>query len=106
MKPTTPGHLLCSLSYMPVDGLPPTLTTRTALQTGLSYRALYQMRDAGELVELSRGVFRSADAPAAPFPDLVSGAYRGPVGVICAGAAAAALHLADELPPRVQVAVP
>ena len=106
MKPTTPGHLLCSLSYMPVDVLPPTFTTRTALQTGLSYRALYQMRDAGELIELSRGVFRSADAPAATFPDLLAIAYRVPVGVICAVSAAAALDLTDELPPRVQVAVP
>jgi predicted transcriptional regulator of viral defense system len=64
------------------------------------------MRDDDELVELSRGVFRSADAPAATFPDLLAVAYRAPIGVICAVSAAAAHNLTDELPPRVQVAVP
>ena len=55
---------------MLVQPLPPTFTTRTALDAGLSYRDLYQMRDNGELIELSRGVFRSVRAPAASFPDL------------------------------------
>ena len=75
---------------MLVQPLPPTFTTRTALDAGLSYRDLYQMRDNGELVELSRGVFRSAGAPAATFPDLLAVAYRAPIGVICAVSAAAA----------------
>ena len=48
---------------MLVQSIPPTFTTQTALQAGLSYRALYRMRDAGDVVELSRGVFRFADAP-------------------------------------------
>jgi predicted transcriptional regulator of viral defense system len=91
---------------MLVQSLPPTFTTRTALEAGLSYRELYRMRDGGELVELSRGVFRSADAPAATFPDLLAVAYRAPIGVICAVSAAAAHDLTDELPVRVQVAVP
>jgi predicted transcriptional regulator of viral defense system len=91
---------------MLVQSLPPTFTTQTALQAGLSYRELYQMRDDGELFELSRGVFRSADAPAAAFPDLLAVAYRVPIGVICMISAAAVHDLTDELPPRVQVAVP
>ena len=91
---------------MLVQPLPPTFTTRTALDAGLSYRDLYQMRDNGELIELSRGVFRSAQAPAATFPDLLAVAYRAPLGVICAVSAAAAHDLTDEIPARVQVAVP
>lgn len=84
----------------------PTFTTQTALRAGLSYRALYRMRDAGEVVELSRGVFRFADAPTATFPDLLAVAYRVPDGVICAVSAAVVHNLTDELPVRIQVAVP
>ena len=90
---------------MVVQPLPAAFTTRTALDAGLSYRDLYQMRDNGELIELSRGVFRSVDAPAATFPDLLAVAYRAPIGVICAVSAAAAHDLTDEIPHRVQ-AVP
>jgi hypothetical protein len=106
MKSCTPKKVVCRLSYMLVQPLPPTFTTRTALDAGLSYRDLYQMRDSGELVELSRGVFRSTEAPAATFPDLLAVAYRAPIGVICAVSAAAAYDLTDEIPQRVQVAVP
>lgn len=38
--------------------LPPTFTTRTARTYGLHSRELYRMRDDGDLIELSRGVFR------------------------------------------------
>lgn len=106
MKSCTPKGVVCGLSYMLVQPLPPTFTTRTALDAGLSYRDLYQMRDGSELVELSRGVFRSTEAPAATFPDLLAVAYRAPIGVICAVSAAAAYDLTDEIPQRVQVAVP
>jgi predicted transcriptional regulator of viral defense system len=91
---------------MLLESLPPTFTTRAALAAGLSYRRLYQLRDDGELIELSRGVFRSADAPVTAYPDLLAVACRAPIGVICAVSAAAAHDLTDELPPRVQVAVP
>ena len=70
MKSSIPKSVVCRLSYILVQPLPPTFTTRTALDAGLSYRDLYQMRDNGELIELSRGVFRSVRAPAASFPDL------------------------------------
>lgn len=97
---------MCRLSCMLVQALPATFTTGMALAAGLSYRELYRLRDDGDLVELSRGVFRSADAPPATFPDLLAVAYRAPTGVICAVSAAAAHNLTDELPARVQVAVP
>src|SRR6478609_7070563 len=50
---------MCRLSYLLVQPLPPTFTTRTALDAGLSSRDLYQLGDSGELIELSRGVLRS-----------------------------------------------
>jgi hypothetical protein len=45
-----------------VRELPATFTTRTALGLGVHPRDLYAGRDSGVLVELSRGVFRRADA--------------------------------------------
>jgi hypothetical protein len=41
-----------------------TFTTATARGRGLQFRDLYRLRDEGEVIELSRGVFRKADAPA------------------------------------------
>jgi hypothetical protein len=63
-------------------------------------------RDAGELVELSRGVFRRADAPAASYPDLLAVSLRAPRAVACLLSAAAVHDLTDEIPMAVQIAVP
>lgn len=86
--------------------LPDTVTTDTALQLGVHPRDLYAWRDAGELVELSRGVFRRADAPPASDPDALAIAYRAPRAVVCCISAAAVHELTDEMPAVVQIAVP
>lgn len=52
--------------------LPATFTTRAALNAGLHPRVPYRLRDEGPIVELSRGVFRRANAPAATWPDLLA----------------------------------
>lgn len=69
-------------------------------------RDLYRARDEGRVVELSRGVFRRADAPEASYPDLLAVAYRAPGAVVCLLSAAAVHDLTDELPLAVQIAVP
>lgn len=69
-------------------------------------RDLYRWRDAGEIVELSRGVFRRADAPPASYPDLLAVAYRAPRAIVCCVSAAAVHDLTDQLPAAVQIAVP
>jgi predicted transcriptional regulator of viral defense system len=69
-------------------------------------RQLYRWRDEGEIVELSRGVFRRADAPLASYPDLLAVAYRAPRAIVCCVSAAAVHDLTDELPAAVQIAVP
>jgi hypothetical protein len=90
-----------------VDGaLPDTFTTQTALRAGVHPRDLYGWRDTGEVVEISRGVFRRADAPVATYPDLLAVAYRAPRAIVCAVSAAVVHDLTDELPPSVQIAVP
>jgi predicted transcriptional regulator of viral defense system len=89
----------------PVD-LPATFTTGQALQFGVHPRQLYIWRDAGEVVELTRGVFRRADAPAAAYPDLLEIAHRAPAAVACLLTAASLHDLTDDIPPAVQIAVP
>ncbi len=87
------------------DVLPPTFTTETARQCGVHPRDLYAWRDRGDLVELTRGVFRRADAPAS-YPDALGVAYRSPRAIVCCVSAAAVHDLTDEMPAAVQIAVP
>jgi predicted transcriptional regulator of viral defense system len=89
-----------------IEELPPTFTTETALIEGLSPRDLYTARDDGEILELSRGVFRRADAPPASYPDILAVTYRSPVAVVCLLSAAVVHDLTDEIPSAVQIAVP
>lgn len=88
-----------------VSELPQTFTTRTARELGLHPRDLYRLRDDGDLVELSRGVFRQADAAAPHWPDLLAVAYRAPVATVCCVSALAVHDLTDEIPAAVQIAV-
>ncbi|MQA86843.1 MAG: hypothetical protein GEV03_19985 [Streptosporangiales bacterium] len=88
------------------QSLPDTFTTRTARARGVHPRDLYKWRDGAEIVELSRGVFRRADAPPASYPDLLAVAYRAPRAIVCCVSAAAVHDLTDELPAAVQIAVP
>ncbi|HEY9483950.1 MAG TPA: type IV toxin-antitoxin system AbiEi family antitoxin [Micromonosporaceae bacterium] len=89
-----------------LGALPDTFTTATALTAGVHPRVLYAWRDNGTIAELSRGVFRRADAPPASYPDLLAVAYRSGVAVVCCRSAAAVHDLTDEIPPAVQIAVP
>jgi hypothetical protein len=89
-----------------LSGLPPTFTTGQARAAGAHPRDLYAARNSGELLELSRGVFRRADAPAASHPDLLAVSLRVPRAVVCLLSAAAVHDLTDEIPMAVQIAVP
>jgi hypothetical protein len=86
--------------------LPPTFTTATARAVGLHPRELYRMRDTGELIELSRGVFRQADAPTPSLPDLLAVAHRVTTGIVCCVSALVVHDLTDEIPSAVQIAIP
>jgi predicted transcriptional regulator of viral defense system len=88
-----------------VADMPDTFTTTTAFSRGVHPRDLYAWRDAGDIVELSRGVFRRADAPLAAHPDLLAVSYRAPSAIVCCVSAAVVHELTDEQPVRVQVAV-
>ena len=87
-------------------GLPATFTTARARAAGVHPRTLYRWRDDGEVVELSRGVFRRADAPEATYPDLLAVTVRAPRAVVCTISAAIVHGLTDVAPQEVQIAVP
>jgi len=86
--------------------LPDTFTTGTARAHGVHPRDLYAWRDNGDVIELSRGVFRRSDADAASLPDLLAVGYRAPHAIVCCVSAAAVHGLTDEIPAAVQIAVP
>ena len=87
------------------DALAPTFTTGVALSLGVHRRDLYRWRDDGEIIELTRGVFRRADAALASHPDALGISLRAPHAVICCLSAAAVHDLTDQLPTRIQIAV-
>lgn len=81
-------------------------TAGDAIQAGIHPRDLYALREEGFLVELSRGVFRIADAEMSPYLDLVAVSQRSPQGTICLNSALSFWDLTDEVPAEVHLAVP
>lgn len=83
-----------------------TFTTAEARDAGLHWRDLYAMRDRGEIIELSRGVYRHVDAPLIGQLDLIALTKRVPHGMVCLTSALAYWDLTDEIPRAVHFAVP
>jgi predicted transcriptional regulator of viral defense system len=77
-----------------------------AVRAGIHRRTLYALRDAGIVEQLSRGLYRLAEAPPLGNPDLVTVARRVPKGVICLVSALAFHDLTTQLPHAVYQAVP
>ncbi|MBE0418024.1 MAG: type IV toxin-antitoxin system AbiEi family antitoxin domain-containing protein [Coriobacteriia bacterium] len=80
--------------------------TSYLLRAGVQPRTLYWMRDEAMLEQVSRGLYRLADLPALTSPDLATVAARIPKGVICLISALAFHEVTDEIPHRVDVALP
>ena len=77
-----------------------------AVRAGVHRRTLYVLRDAGILEQLSRGLYRLADAAPLGNPDLVTVARRVPRGVLCLVSALAYHDLTTQVPHEVYLAVP
>ena len=60
-----------------------TLRTSEALRAGIHPRTLYELRDAGRLERLARGLYRLVDAESSANPDLLIVAAKVPAGVVC-----------------------
>ncbi len=82
------------------------LRTSRALALGIHPRTLYTLRDSGRLIEVARGLYRLADAPALSTPDLVRVAILVPKAVICLISALAFHEIGTQLPRAVGVALP
>lgn len=82
------------------------LRTRDALEAGIHPRTLYELRDSGRIEQLSRGLFRLAEAPSLGNPDLVTVALRIPDGVLCLISALAWHELTTQIPHEIYVAIP
>ncbi len=85
------------------DGI---LHTRQAMDLGIHPRTLYRLRDTGELVRVSRGVYRIASLPRIGSPDLVTVATRIPKAVVCLVSALAYHDITSEIPHEVHIALP
>lgn len=83
-----------------------TLRTSEALAAGIHPRTLYTLRDAGELEQLARGLYRLAGLPPLSEPDLATVAKCIPQGVVCLISALAYHELTTQVPHEVHLALP
>jgi predicted transcriptional regulator of viral defense system len=77
-----------------------------ALRGGIHRRTLYELRDAGVIEQLSRGLYRLVSARPPGNPDLVTVALRIPKGVVCLISALAFHEMTTQIPHEVSIAVP
>jgi predicted transcriptional regulator of viral defense system len=75
------------------------------IERGARWEDLYRLRDRGELIELSRGIYRVADAAPTAYLDLLAVCRRAPEGMICLNSAASFWDLSDEMPDAVHLAI-
>jgi len=85
------------------DGI---IRTTNALQLGIHPRTLYQLRDSGDLAQISRGVFCLTDMEPVSNPDLIIVASRIPSAVICLVSALSFHMITTQIPHVISVAIP
>lgn len=81
------------------------IRTQEAIRQGIHPRTLYQLRDSGELEQLSRGVYKLRDSKPLEHPDFVTVAIRVPKGVICLVSALSFHEMTTQVPYVVSVAL-
>lgn len=81
------------------------IRTAEAIQAGVHPRTLYELRDAGELVQISRGVYRLTDQQPVSNIDIVTVASRIPRAVICLVSALAFHDITTQVPHTVSIAL-
>ncbi len=84
----------------------PIFRSREAVDAGVSWRDLYQLRDSGEVLELSRGLYQLRHAAGVADIDFIAVSARAPRGMICLTSALTYWDLTDEIPQVVHLAVP
>ncbi len=86
--------------------LGPIFRAADARAAGVSWRDLYELRDNGHLLSLSRGLFQLAETAGHEHLDFAVVGARAPAGMICLDSALAYWDLIDEIPTAVHLAVP
>ena len=87
-------------------GLGGVFRSKDAITAGVSWRDLYRLRDEGEILVLSRGLYQLAEVAGSENMDFVTVSARAPLGMVCLNSALAYWDLTDDLPRTVHLAVP
>jgi predicted transcriptional regulator of viral defense system len=103
MGGTSPGLRKARQIFREHGGM---LRTSKALGLGIHPRVLYALRDAGEVEQISRGVYRLSSAQPLSHPDLVPIAIRIPHAVLCLVSALVHHQLTTQVPHSIDIAVP
>jgi predicted transcriptional regulator of viral defense system len=82
------------------------LRTSKAIRLGIHPRTLYTLRDAGDIEQVGRGMYRLSTAPPLSSPDLVRIAIRIPRAVVCLISALAHHGLTTQVPHTIDLALP
>jgi predicted transcriptional regulator of viral defense system len=82
------------------------LRTSQAKALGIDPKTIAEMREAGFLNKISRGLYRLAEYPPLVYPDLVIVASRVPKAIICLISALAYHNLTTQVPHRIYIALP
>jgi predicted transcriptional regulator of viral defense system len=82
------------------------IKTSAALQAGIHPRTLYQLRDTGDLEQISRGIYRLTEIEPVSNPDFVIVATRIPNSVICLISALSFHEITTQIPHEISVAIP
>lgn len=82
------------------------LRTSMAIRLGIHPRTLYALRDAGEIHQVGRGLYRISSSPPLSSPDLVPVVIRIPRAVVCMISALAHHGLTNQVPHVVDLALP
>lgn len=81
------------------------IRTAEAIAAGIHPRTLYRLHEVGDLVKISRGVYRLAEFGPITNPDLVTVATRIPRAVICLISALAFHGITTQIPHAVSIAL-
>jgi predicted transcriptional regulator of viral defense system len=84
----------------------PIFRSKEAVAAGVSWRDLYDLRDEGDVLELSRGLFQLAEASGIGNIDFIAVCARAPHGMIALDSALSYWDLTDNIPSQVHLAVP
>lgn len=86
--------------------LGPVFRSKDAVAAGVSWRDLYGLRDEGDVLALSRGLFQLADTAGTGNIDFVAVCARAPHGMIALDSALSYWDLIDDIPSEIHLAVP